>query len=271
MSTDQTNDTTPPAPDTTGGVDPLQVTQTAVSKRWMRKSVIFLLIFLVLGVWGLVDALVVYPNAGKRYEKYARLQYLAAANEAGSLANSSITDPAAVLKDLTGRPASSKVDAAKLDWLTSLDRVGMLAPTNTTFPNPATSLKDLAAEIKSTEQPQPLNAWDIPFQWIITGVGALGALWVLFNIARTKATKYNWDPSTATLTLADGKQLKPADIAEFDKRKWHKFFVTLVTTAGTRHEIDLYKHDPLEEWILEMENIRFPEPVSEASSEAAAS
>ncbi|MCU0688564.1 MAG: hypothetical protein MUE97_02320, partial [Phycisphaerales bacterium] len=101
--------------------------------------------------------------------------------------------------------------------------------------------------------------WDIPFQWFITVVGFLGAIWVLFNIARTKAKVYRWDPATSRLTLPSGTSLVPADITEFDKRKWHKFFVTLVTTRGDRHELDLYKYEPLEEWILAMEDIRFPE------------
>ncbi|MGH7132453.1 MAG: hypothetical protein ACREJO_10960, partial [Phycisphaerales bacterium] len=57
----------------------------------------------------------------------------------------------------------------------------------------------------------------------------------------------------------DGKTIVPADIAEFDKRKWDKFYVTINLKGGEARKLDLLRYVPLEEWVLAMERTAFPE------------
>jgi hypothetical protein len=80
---------------------------------------------------------------------------------------------------------------------------------------------------------------------------------------RVAAKSYQFEPETHTLVLPGGERLAAADLKEVDKRKWHKFYVTLNMNDGRSHTLDLYRHDPLEEWVLEMEKAAFPESVSD--------
>jgi hypothetical protein len=113
--------------------------------------------------------------------------------------------------------------------------------------------------------PIPLGRFDIPVQWVFVIVGGLGSLWMLSRLIPTISKKYQWDPVTKTLTLPTGEKLTPGDIAEFDKRDWKKFFIHLLvkpdhpTLGGKGLKIDLYTHDKLESWILEMERLAYPE------------
>jgi len=237
-----------------------QITRTTLARRWVRKTVIFLSIFFVLGVWGLYDAVWLYPTRGRTDAEYRRFAYLQQSERDRRLGDASIPDPVARYAQLREASSGSDLDRVKLEWLQSLSRVGMLTPEQTTFANPAGELERLRKEWTSKEKPNPLNAWDIPFQWVITAVGFAGAAWVLVGFFRTKGQVYRWEPGSRRLTLPSGVSLVPGEIAEFDKRRWHKFFVTIVAEQGRRHELDLYKHEPLEQWVLEMEQARFPEP-----------
>ena len=72
-------------------------------------------------------------------------------------------------------------------------------------------------------------------------------------------------PLATEAELPGGQKVGPGDIAEFDKRKWDKFLVTLTikdshpTLGGQRVVVDLYRHEPVEDWILAMERTAFPE------------
>lgn len=241
--------------------DPLSVTETKLAKRWVRKTLIFMAIFVVLFVWGLYDATMLYPKRGRTDAEYRRFAYLQEAERERRLAETSIADPATRYEELAGRQLTSDFDRVKLEWLQALSRVGMLTPEHTTFANPTGELVTLREQWKAKDKPNPLSSWDIPFQWALTFVGAAGAVWVAIGYVRAKGQVYRWDPAAKRLTMPGGVSLTPADIAELDKRKWHKFFVTIITTGDQKHELDLYKHEPLEEWVLEMENVRFPEPI----------
>ena len=78
-----------------------------------------------------------------------------------------------------------------------------------------------------------------------------------FLFVRVSAKKYRWSPDTRTLTLPGGKTIAPAQIAEVDKRKWDKFFVTLRLNESSPEprevKLDLLRFTPLEAWVLEME------------------
>jgi hypothetical protein len=85
------------------------------------------------------------------------------------------------------------------------------------------------------------------------------------HIARVARRRYSWDDAEKRLFLPDGSSLVPADVAEFDKRKWDKFLIYLHVKphherhAGRELMLDLYQHAPLEDWVLEMERIASPE------------
>ncbi len=70
-----------------------------------------------------------------------------------------------------------------------------------------------------------------------------------------------------TLGLPGGHSLTPADLTDVDKRKWDKFFVSLVvkpghaTLGGKEVALDLLRYEPLEDWVLEMEKAAFPDRV----------
>jgi hypothetical protein len=52
----------------------------------------------------------------------------------------------------------------------------------------------------------------------------------------------------------------PGDLADVDKSKWHKYFCALVFTDGSAPvELDVLKYTGLEDWVLTLERIRFPE------------
>ena len=56
------------------------------------------------------------------------------------------------------------------------------------------------------------------------------------------------------LVSSNGKRLLPSEIAEVDRRLWHKFFVFLKPSDGSSEvKLDLLRYTPLEDWFLEIE------------------
>jgi hypothetical protein len=264
---------TQPDAQSSAGPDPLLQTETKLNKGWLLKMAIFFTILLAFGMWGLYDAVIAYPNRGKADAEYRELEYLNAARDAGVLLRASVDQPRAELdrlraieKELLTTANSSdtsqaamlaRADRAKLQWLTALSRVGMLSPANTTFENPTGQREILENTWATKTPPKPLSAFDIPSQWLFVIAGFGGALWLTVLFLRVSSKKFRWEPSTRTLTIPGGRTITPADIAEVDKRKWDKFFVTLrlndSTPAPREHKFDLLRYTPLEAWILELE------------------
>jgi len=139
---------------------------------------------------------------------------------------------------------------------------------------PQRLLGELVQKWNTRDQVKPLSGYDMPLQWVFVTVGFVGGGALLFTMLRASAKKYRWDPATQTLTLPGGKSFTPADVKEFDKRRWHKFFVTIHLKDGTSHTLDLLRYVPLEEWVLTMERTAFPEtavaPVPTSEPEAVA-
>jgi hypothetical protein len=275
----------PTMPDTsTGGIQ-----RTRLSPKWLAKTLIFLVVLFGFGCWGLYDATVVYPERGRGYAENAQRLYLRAAKEAGTLAGAGISDPAATYERVSD-PATLRANRAleaepsnpgharavtelKLyEWLQGLDRIGRLSPEHTQISDPYKTLDELDAAWSSRSQPKPLATWDLPVQWIFVVVGFGGGLALTVLFVRVRSLSYRWDPAPQRLFLPDGSSLVPADIAEFDKRKWDKFLVFLKIKPGhERHggrelKLDLYRYVPLEEWILAMERTAFPEQAAPAPS-----
>jgi hypothetical protein len=246
--------------------------ETTISRNWLAKMTLFIAAFIGLGIWGLVDAIWVYPARGARHAEFMEYQYLSAQQEAGEILRSSIDDPGteyerlrADQETLAGELAATAPESVqrrrlqaeldKLAWLRSLSLIGRLDPEFTTFEAPRERLDELADQWSTAEQPKPLSALDIPTQWLFVAIGFGGAVWMLLVVTRVLKTKFKYDEAEHRLTLPSGESFTPEQVQELDKRKWDKFFVTVKLTDGTTHKLDLLRYQPLEEWILEMEKL----------------
>lgn len=251
-----------------------EVETTTLNRGWLTKMVIIAAALLGLGLWGLYDALVAFPNRGAAHAEFTEWRYLEAANEAGRLLAADEPDPGAALARLNADRAGlrsrlaeqpegsfayreTSMDIAKLDWLTSLSRIGRVDAAHTTFQNPRDRLDSLKTAWEKRNQPKPLAAYDIPAQWVFVILGFGGFGWIMLIIARTRRRTFRYKPASSELTLPSGRAFTPADIAELDKRKWHKFYVTLRFKEGKGEPVtlDLLRHKPLEDWVLEMEKL----------------
>ncbi len=288
---------------------------TTVNRGWLIKMVIFLVVLVGFGIYGLVDAMIVYPARGYEDASYKKKVYLELCEDAGKVGKPELFDKASIaapdathatlvarrtelveaekqgielskLKattDAQGQKAERDfrdllpklVDAAKLHWLDSLKLVGGLKPSpspvpadvdkarhRTNFDDPKAELTALKTYWASQTPPKELAFYDLPMQWAFAAIGFGFGAYLLYLIAKTKKDRYGWDPEEKRLYLPSGKTLIPDDVAEFDKRKWDKFFVFLhlKPQAGTGQiKLDLLRQAKLEEWVLEMERIAFPE------------
>jgi hypothetical protein len=263
------------------------VQTTVMNKKWALKMTLIAVAFLVLFFWGVIDAIVVYPKRGARAAEFSEFQHLAELQKLGRLSNdqATIKDPAAELDKLLDKQKNENAtigadERAVLEWLTQLKLIGRLDVVNTSFPRTdfrteegapvsvgsaderLAILRDRFTKADASGQikaPSPLSWWDIPSQWAIAAVGLGVTVWMAMLMLRVRSVSYSWDAATKTLTLPGGTTLAPTDIVEFDKSKWEKFYISLVTREdhptfkGAAVELDLYRHVPLEDWILEME------------------
>lgn len=250
---------------------PERTLTTTINRGWRLKMSIITVFLVGLGVWGLVDALIVYPARGARHAEYMRLQYLVAANAAGELLRAGVDNPREELARLTAERSDIVRDLrqttegstlhhrhalrmARLEWLTSLSRIGRVSPEHTQIASPRQDMEGLANEWATKNAPKPLASYDIPSQWIFVAVGFGGAGWLISLMTRVSRVRFRYEPASLRLTLPDGRSITPEQIAEVDKRKWHKFFVTLrLKEGGPDVQLDLLRYKPLEDWVLEME------------------
>jgi hypothetical protein len=251
--------------------------RTTVAPRWMRKMLIFLIVCFGLGTWGLLDAAVIYPNRGERYSEFMLAQYLEHADKIGVLPIArrvNVDDPAAALADLEARADQlDEFETFRMIWLKSLEPIHgkplttlteqnqemasrpaeQREDTVTVFQDPDAVFTELSAELQGASPPKPLSQTDIAVQWLICAAGYLGTIFIVFRIVQTKSTVYRYEPAEHKLILPGGKTITPDEIEVVDKSKWHKFFVTLELKDGSAHKFDLLRFEPLEEWILDME------------------
>ncbi len=250
---------------------------TSVSRRWLLKWGAICIVGLGLGVWGLYDWQVAYPARGELHARFMLKQYLEQAAGDFALRSASVEDPAAEMERLDQAAAEGSLTALQQSrelWLTALTRLhsledlaaenaamlerpaGERSDTHTWFVRPNDTLDELRTELQATSQPKPLSAYDLPVQALIMVAGfAVGGL-LLLHIVRTFLTRYRYAPDERRLVLPSGRELTPDDIAFVDKRKWDKFFVFLKLKqeqGGEEIKVDLYRFEPLEEWILDME------------------
>lgn len=255
---------------------------TSLNRGWLLKIILFAAAAAGLGLWGLIDATIVYPRSGEADSSFRLKNYLERAKDAGRITQTRVTDPHKDLADLASRRAQlstaaaelsmsgriAAMELAKLDWLESLKRLWRLDSAPGRISDPDKQLADLTTEWKKKSAPKPLSPLDLHIQWIITGVGFFLAAWIVFVIFKSKsqASKYTWDADSQRLTLPGGASFTPADLRELDKRKWHKYFVTVITKDGRSHKLDLLRYTPLEDWILAMERTAFPEAAAQSNA-----
>jgi len=236
------------------------------------------------GMWGLFDALVAYPKRGAAAASFAEYNYL------GSLTggqSGSIDDPVSELSRLKAAGDTG----SKVDWLEQLSYIGRLDAAHTKLPRPdpatgetipdAVNRGDQLAKVWTRtdgagqkKAPKPLGVWDIPTQWLIMALGTVLGLWMFALVGLVKRKTYTWIPESQRLGLPGGESVVPDDVAEFDKRKWHKFFIHLhikpthPTLGGKEIPVDLMRYEPVEDWVLEMERTAFPPPPQPPTTES---
>lgn len=250
-----------PEPDHATGDAALSATQTTLARRWVLRVIVILIIGWGLFIWGLYDAMVLYPNRGKDAASFLKYQYLREVDKAKAL-TVSVDDPATEFARLENKKRDntmSPVESARYNWLESLSRVRKMNSEQTKISDPRQELKTLDERWgkANVKVPQPLDWYDIPSQWAIAGVGLLIGMWRLVTFLQIASRKYRWNPETRTITLPGGATLNEADIVDYDKRKWDKFIITLGLrdghACGKEATLDLYPYNELEPWVLELE------------------
>lgn len=248
------------------------MTETSTLNRsWLIRMGVIIVVFLGFGVWGWYDATIAYPARGVRAAEFMEKEYLAKADEMGRIMGASVPEPDrawAVLK--TGQ--SNELEAFRFQWLNALSTVNRLSEEYTVFADPAARLDELRSSWGTKKSPKPLTPLDIPTQYLIMVACSTIGLLILGLVIKVSRVKFTFDPSTHTLTLPGNHAVTPADLAEIDKRKWHKFIVFLnfkpshPTLAGKSIKIDLLRHAKVEQWVLAMEAIAFPEAAKPSPS-----
>lgn len=256
---------------------------TSLTRSWLIKTSVVTLVFLGLGVWGLYDALVSYPARGVESAEHFRYKYLKEAKaDSGSNDLTSekvkVADPKADFEKLSDSNLANlrPREQARYQWLEALAYVGKLRPEETAIPTPEMDLAALTAKWSGGTPPKPLTKWDIPSQWAITAVGVFGGALGLWIIVKTWSQVYKFDPARRVLTLPDGTTLSTEDVEDFDRRKWDKFIMFVrvkashATLGGRELKLDLLRHTPLEDWVVDMEYALFPDRKPKDEDEAPA-
>lgn len=281
----ETNDTTSasaPASAPASTPDPLDAAVTTINRKWSIKLLVIIGVSVFMAGFFLFDGLVRYPERGALASEYFEFQYLQSFDkERGGIASlSGVDDPVARLHQLEEKDRTTgsldATDRAMAAWLSNLKTINRLVPEATAIPrthfrggqrveSAAQRLEDLTRTWTQKAAPTPLSAFDIPSQWAGMAVCVVIALWVGLSWVRGCSKSYRWDRAASRLTLPGDHALVPADIAEVDKRKWDKLYVSLrikpehPTLGGKTIEFDLLRYEPLEAWILEMERQAFPQ------------
>jgi hypothetical protein len=270
--------------------------RTALARKWTIKMLLIALAMFGLGMWGLLDAVWVYPARGARAAEFLEFRYLEESSKAGTTANDrvSIADPVAAFARLDQRKRANESmtegETFQRDWLLQLRLIGKLRPENTTYPREdfrtkggarvkVASAFDRLAELRKkyvtgegsapAKPASPLERYDLPFQWAVMVFGLVVCAWLVLNVLRASRLVYRWLPDHLRLTLPGGERIVPADVAEFDKTEWHKVFITLrirpehPQLGGKALRLDLLRYEPLENWVLAMEDsVKPAEPES---------
>ena len=259
--------------------------KTRLNRPWLIKMVIFAAVLIFFGFYGLYDATISSPARGMLHANFCKYQYLETAKTEHKLDRRGVTveDPKAELARLQKLEPGRRepLDAPRLDWLNALNVARQLTPERTKIDEPEAEYARLKKEWTTSSggavhAPKPLSWYDIPVQWVYVVLGFGGGFWMILHFIGVARQSYRWEPDTQTLHLPGDRTLTPADIEEFDKRKWDKFLIFLKikpthpTLGGREIKLDLYRYTPLEAWVLEMEKTAFPERAQDSGMAPAA-
>lgn len=250
------------------------MTETSTLNRsWLIRMVFIAVVFAAFGAWGAWDAFKAYPARGLKYAEFLEKEYLDAADKRGRIMTVSVPSPLMVYSQIQGQGgASDEVESAKFRWLNALRIVGKLDESHTTISDPPKRLEELRAKWTTTSAPKPLSELDIPTQYLIMVGCTLIAIVIVGVIFKASGTRYTFDTAANTLVLPGNHTVTPADLADVDKRKWHKFIVFLklkpshTTLPDKEVRVDLLRHAKVEGWILAMEAAAFPELAAKTPS-----
>ncbi|MBS0195786.1 MAG: hypothetical protein JSR77_03425 [Planctomycetes bacterium] len=280
-----------PAETDTAPAEPVRssATVTSLNRKWVIKMAAIILVLDLFGLWALYDALWAYPKRGANASEYLEYQLLDLLAKNKSNSDPSIPDPAQRLtqlkKQLNETGKLDEADGLRVRWLESLQLISHLNANATSIPRDDfrgakvttaaerldTLTKKWTRDQGKVDPPKPLSAFDIPSQWAILAICWSISGWVAVTLAASAGKKFRWNEATQTLTLPGGATLIPSQIAEFDKRKWHKFYIALhvkpdhPTLGGKTLEFDLLRYEPLEQWVLDMEKTAFPESAQDST------
>jgi hypothetical protein len=247
---------------------------TTVNRGWMTKMTLICVFMVGFGLWGLYDALVAYPARGEQaasFFQYQHLSLLESRRDGSLLTRSSVPNPTeefARLQTALDDQRLTEEERPKYQWLEQLKLISRLKPEYTTVSDPTSRLSELRATWSAAgkkEAANELSWYDIPAQWLIMAVGLGVGLYMIGLILKVRGTRYSWEPAAQRLFLPSGATLTPGDIEVFDKRRWDKFLIYLkirpshAALGGKEIMLDLLRHAPLEEWVLQMERTAFPE------------
>ena len=267
-----------------------------LSPRYWIKQVIIIVVVAALGCWGFYDGFMLYPKQAVRFAQWAEWEYLdflrnpPAGAVGANLGVASIPNPEDTF-DRLGNPGYNRnpesVDDVRGNWLDALAIVDHLDAQYTEYPRKNEDegvvgtaferhgqLQEIWGNIDRANAPKRRSRFDIMAQYPIFLVGFGLALYFTYGLIRAVATRYSWDPQAKRITLPGGIEVTPDQIEEFDKSQWHKFYVLLhlseshPTHPGKTVKVDLYRHQPVEDWILEMERERFPEQADATPAES---
>lgn len=267
-----------------------------LSPRYWIKQVIIIVVVAALGCWGFYDGFMLYPKQAVRFAQWAEWEYLdflrnpPAGAVGANLGVASIPNPEDTF-DRLGNPGYNRnpesVDDVRGNWLDALAIVDHLDAQYTEYPRENEDegvvgtaferhgqLQEIWGNIDRANAPKRRSRFDIMAQYPIFLVGFGLALYFTYGLIRAVATRYSWDPQAKRITLPGGIEVTPDQIEEFDKSQWHKFYVLLhlseshPTHPGKTVKVDLYRHQPVEDWILEMERERFPEQADATPAES---
>lgn len=258
-----------------------ELLRTKASPKWLGKQMVFILLVAGFAIWALVDATIVYPSRGEHAAEFLKFQYLKAAMDSGAPVQISVDDPEKELQSLLERQKTttlSSIEKARFEWLSALRNANRLDASRTNIGEPSAARAALEKKFKKADQaPKALSRLDIPVQWAIFAVCGTISAAMIFVLLRAVGTVYRFDPANKVLTLPGGQTIAASDVAVFDKRKWDKFLIFLKlrenapSFGGQEVRLDLLRHVPLEDWVLEMEKTAFPpaaEPEGQGSPSA---
>jgi hypothetical protein len=250
---------------------------TTLGRRWLLKMAVFTLFCAGFAAYALYDATIAYPARGARAASLALFNYLDAVTNQGSryadIPPFEAGEELTRLRKALEASSASGEDRARYTWLEQTALIGKLNAPETgelisqVRSNPRAAFEKLRPTWQRGDgkkvEVAALSWYDIPVQWLIFAACAALTVYLAGLFVAVARRRYGWDPAEQRLFLPDGSSIVPGEVEEFDKRRWDKFLIFLKIKAGhpvhggRELKLDLYRHHPLEDWVLQMERTAF--------------